>query len=152
MDGDDDPNEDQLASDEVLKVITFENQENGVSQISDDDDEENGEMDTETNGDSSTNDESPPEDLSICSFRKHSADVFTVDFGPSTLAASGGEDDRAFLWDLESGETILECVGHTDSITWVRQGRSQEAKRRGFLGCGLVMATVYFDVCSYLAT
>lgn len=32
------------------------------------------------------------------------------------LAATGGEEDKAYMWDTSSGEIILDCVGHKDSI------------------------------------
>ena len=34
------------------------------------------------------------------------------------LAATGGEDDKAFVWDTVSGDIILECTGHKDSVTF----------------------------------
>ncbi|XP_033342322.1 angio-associated migratory cell protein [Megalopta genalis] len=32
------------------------------------------------------------------------------------LAATGGEEDKAYIWDTSSGEIILDCTGHKDSI------------------------------------
>lgn len=32
------------------------------------------------------------------------------------LAATGGEDDMAYLWDTSSGEINLKCTGHKDSV------------------------------------
>ncbi|XP_034176087.1 angio-associated migratory cell protein [Osmia lignaria lignaria] len=32
------------------------------------------------------------------------------------LATTGGEEDKAYVWDTLSGEIILDCVGHKDSI------------------------------------
>lgn len=51
-------------------------------------------------------------------FEKHSASVFSVAIDPvsSSLAVTGGEDDKAFIWRVQNGETLLECQGHKDSI------------------------------------
>lgn len=32
------------------------------------------------------------------------------------LAATGGEEDKAYVWDTSTGEIILDCTGHKDSI------------------------------------
>lgn len=32
------------------------------------------------------------------------------------LAATGGEDDMAYVWDTSTGEIVLRCTGHIDSI------------------------------------
>lgn len=32
------------------------------------------------------------------------------------LATTGGEEDKAYIWDTSSGEIILDCTGHKDSI------------------------------------
>lgn len=32
------------------------------------------------------------------------------------LAATGDEEDKAYVWNTSSGEIILDCTGHTDSI------------------------------------
>lgn len=34
------------------------------------------------------------------------------------LAATGAEDDKAFVWNTVSGEILFECTGHTDSVTF----------------------------------
>lgn len=36
------------------------------------------------------------------------------------LAASGGEDDRAFVWEAGTGVVKLACSGHRDSVTMVK--------------------------------
>ena len=35
------------------------------------------------------------------------------------LAASGGGDDKAFLWVLQTGEQVGELGGHKDTVTHV---------------------------------
>lgn len=32
------------------------------------------------------------------------------------LAATGGEEDKAYVWDTSTGEIVLDCTGHKDSI------------------------------------
>lgn len=60
------------------------------------------------------------EDLSILSFTRHSNSVFSSDISKdNSLAATGGEDDIAFLWNTKDGEVVLECTGHKDSVTEV---------------------------------
>ena len=53
-------------------------------------------------------------------FTEHTASVFTVAGHPTEpLAASGGEDDLGYIWDITDGEVIAKLTGHTDSITSV---------------------------------
>ena len=51
-------------------------------------------------------------------FSKHSGSVFTVRSHPSnpSLAVTGGEDDKAFLWKTDTGDVIHEYKGHKDSV------------------------------------
>ncbi|XP_064653205.1 angio-associated migratory cell protein-like isoform X2 [Lineus longissimus] len=51
-------------------------------------------------------------------FTSHRGSVFCVHTDPETcsMAVTGGEDDRAFVWKLGSGEEVLECTGHKDSV------------------------------------
>ena len=45
--------------------------------------------------------------------------VFCCNFEPkqNKLVVSGGEDDKAFVWDSTDGRIVLECTGHRDSVT-----------------------------------
>ncbi|KFV54354.1 Angio-associated migratory cell protein, partial [Gavia stellata] len=47
------------------------------------------------------------------------ASVFCVSLDPktNTLAVTGGEDDKAFVWRVSDGELLFECSGHKDSVT-----------------------------------
>ena len=42
-----------------------------------------------------------------------SASVFSVSLDPvnQTLAVSGGEDDKAFVWKVADGKMVFECTG-----------------------------------------
>ncbi|KAJ6665596.1 hypothetical protein lerEdw1_003439 [Lerista edwardsae] len=59
------------------------------------------------------------QDDSEVTFSKHTASVFCVSLDPktNTLAVTGGEDDKAFVWRLSDGELLFECSGHKDSVT-----------------------------------
>lgn len=47
------------------------------------------------------------------------ASVFCVSLDPktNTLAVTGGEDDKAFVWRLSDGELLFECAGER---AWLR--------------------------------
>ncbi|KAG6373481.1 ribosome biogenesis protein Sqt1 [Boletus reticuloceps] len=57
-------------------------------------------------------------DISVQHFRNHDGSVFTVSCHPTEpLAASGGEDDLGYVWDMTDGEVIVKLTGHTDSVS-----------------------------------
>ncbi|XP_061523487.1 angio-associated migratory cell protein isoform X2 [Phycodurus eques] len=58
-------------------------------------------------------------DDSELTFSKHTGSVFCVSLDPATnsLAVTGGEDDRAYVWRVSDGHVVLECTGHKDSVT-----------------------------------
>lgn len=31
---------------------------------------------------------------------------------------TGGQDDKAYVWDAKTGEVVLECTDHKDSVTF----------------------------------
>lgn len=85
------------------------------------DDEEIHNLDEELNNEENMEDEDLPEDKSIRTFSKHEQSVFCVNFNSTnTLAACGGQDDMAYIWDIASGDLVLECTGHKDSVTQVK--------------------------------
>jgi ribosome assembly protein SQT1 len=56
----------------------------------------------------------------VQSFLNHGSSVFCVAGHPTEgLAASGGEDDLGYVWDITDGEVIVKLTGHTDSVTSV---------------------------------
>ncbi|KAM9821234.1 angio-associated migratory cell protein [Neosynchiropus ocellatus] len=59
------------------------------------------------------------QDDSELTFSKHTGSVFCVSLDPATnsLAVTGGEDDKAYVWRVSDGEVLLECTGHKDSVT-----------------------------------
>ena len=67
----------------------------------------------------------PYEDDSIHAFGAHTAEVYSVAWSPVTkdLVATGGADDRAFLWRvgeeafMENEGEVKELKGHTDTVS-----------------------------------
>ncbi|XP_057194342.1 angio-associated migratory cell protein isoform X3 [Triplophysa rosa] len=59
------------------------------------------------------------QDESELTFSKHTGSVFCVALDPvsNTLAVTGGEDDRAYVWTVCDGDVLFECTGHKDSVT-----------------------------------
>jgi len=58
------------------------------------------------------------EDNSLQHFPNHNSSVFAVSCHPiEPLAASGGEDDLGYIWDITDGEVIVKLTGHSDSVT-----------------------------------
>lgn len=58
------------------------------------------------------------EDTSEQAFPNHEKSVFAVSAHPTEpLAASGGEDDLGYIWDITDGTVIVKLTGHTDSVT-----------------------------------
>lgn len=63
----------------------------------------------------------PLRDDAKCVFSNHKGSVFSCDIEPKEgkLIVTGGEDDKAYVWESPSGEVILQCNGHKDSVTCV---------------------------------
>ncbi|KAH7907704.1 ribosome biogenesis protein Sqt1 [Hygrophoropsis aurantiaca] len=61
-------------------------------------------------------DYSPPSNA-LQAFTAHTGSVFCIAAHPSApLAASGGEDDLGYIWDITDGEVLVKLTGHTDSV------------------------------------
>ncbi|KOX79874.1 Angio-associated migratory cell protein [Melipona quadrifasciata] len=79
-------------------------------------------IDAYNTGDVEENDvmeEDPSEDGdAICVFSGHKrGSVFCGSLSQNgKLAATGGEEDKAYIWDTSSGEIILDCIGHKDKF------------------------------------
>ena len=91
------------------KIVTFyfylglheELEDLDFNDIAENDDEENGYI---------------PDDSKMV-FMQHEGSIFSVNLTVgSDLAVSGGEDDKGFVWNTSSGETLFECTGHKDSV------------------------------------
>lgn len=61
--------------------------------------------------------EEDEEDHAATVFIKHTGSVFCGSLSKDgKLAATGGEDDKAYIWNTATGEVIHECTGHQDSV------------------------------------
>jgi ribosome assembly protein SQT1 len=60
----------------------------------------------------------------VCGF-EHGAPVFAI-AAFSNLVASGGGDDKAYVWDSTSGQLLKELPGHADSVVSI--GFSHDGK------------------------
>ncbi|KAG7451173.1 WD40 repeat-like protein [Guyanagaster necrorhizus] len=106
-----------ITSDDVLAEVP----DDGDHPMDEDDDGEDDDIVGELPGSSSSG-----EDNSVQAFPNHQASVFAVSMHPTeALAASGGEDDFGYIWDITDGEVIVKLTGHSDSVTstaWSRDG------------------------------
>ncbi|XP_019959489.1 angio-associated migratory cell protein [Paralichthys olivaceus] len=111
---------------EIIEVIELNEMEPGpddlAENLEDVDFEEPGEADFDDNEGWETEDEMEAEaeqDDSELTFSKHTGSVFCVSLDPATnsLAVTGGEDDKAYVWRVSNGEVLFECKGHEDSVT-----------------------------------
>ncbi|KNC72384.1 hypothetical protein SARC_15058, partial [Sphaeroforma arctica JP610] len=82
----------------------------------DDDEDEDGDEDMAMDD---AADETPVVDSSVSHFGVHEDAVYCVAVSPvdSNISASGGGDDKAYLWRTENGTVLHELIGHTDSVT-----------------------------------
>ncbi|XP_013110464.2 angio-associated migratory cell protein [Stomoxys calcitrans] len=75
-------------------------------------------------GDYDSDDEarkSPVQDDAIYTFQQHSAPVFACAFHPQNyLCATGGEDDKVFVWNRNNGEVVHEISEHKDTVIEVQ--------------------------------
>ncbi|XP_053687683.1 angio-associated migratory cell protein isoform X2 [Sabethes cyaneus] len=59
----------------------------------------------------------PERDDALLTFEKHTAPVFCGSLHPTEdLAVTGGEDDKAYVWNTTSGAVKFEVPGHSDSV------------------------------------
>lgn len=63
-------------------------------------------------------DTAPERDDSCGGFFRHQGSVFSIALSPAddNIACSGGEDDTAWLWKVDSGEDLFQLSGHSDSV------------------------------------
>uniref|UniRef100_A0A131Z6G5 Ribosome assembly protein SQT1 n=1 Tax=Rhipicephalus appendiculatus TaxID=34631 RepID=A0A131Z6G5_RHIAP len=59
-----------------------------------------------------------PLDNAEVSFTAHQGSAFVCAVsGDGRHIVTGGEDDRGCVWQLDTGQLVFECGGHTDSVT-----------------------------------
>jgi ribosome assembly protein SQT1 len=96
-----------ISADDILAEVG----DDGDHPMDEDDDEDGDALGELGAGPSAT-------DNSVQHFGEHRGSVFAVSGHPTEpLAASGGEDDLGYIWDITDGEVIVKLTGHTDSVT-----------------------------------
>lgn len=82
------------------------------------DDEDEFEPSAERGEDGETSGDVVYEDNSTQHFPQHGKSVFAISMHPTQpIAASGGEDDLGYLWNVGNGEPMVKLTGHMDSVT-----------------------------------
>uniref|UniRef100_A0A8C3B827 Angio-associated migratory cell protein n=1 Tax=Cairina moschata TaxID=8855 RepID=A0A8C3B827_CAIMO len=127
------PGPDDLAAE--MEDVDFEDEEpDGPAWETEDDNDEEEEDGGGTDG-------MEAQDDSEVTFALHSASVFCVSLDPktNTLAVTGGEDDKAFVWRLSDGELLFECTGEElgtgHPLLGAGQADSRVPSRPGLSGC-----------------
>lgn len=72
------------------------------------------------------------------------ASVFCVSLDPktNTLAVTGGEDDKAFVWRLSDGELLFECAGEGAQVRLCPFGGLRGLVSVVCASSGLLLATI----------
>ncbi|KAJ8331878.1 60S ribosomal subunit assembly or modification protein [Batrachochytrium dendrobatidis] len=102
-----------LEGDEIDQVIDIEQDNEPMSE--DDDALDTAEVDQDTVNASNS---MTFTDDSIQGFFEHREPVYAVALHPidQTIAASGGGDDRSYLWRMDTGEKVYNLATHSDSV------------------------------------
>ncbi|XP_055906939.1 angio-associated migratory cell protein isoform X1 [Eupeodes corollae] len=112
IEDDEDVEEDYLIGDnEEFEEVTIEDLEAmvGGSHDHSDDDEDNNDAEPEPR--------TPVQDDAILTLRGHAGSAFTCSMHPTKdWAVTGGEDDKAIVWNTQTGEKIHTVEGHKDSV------------------------------------
>jgi ribosome assembly protein SQT1 len=101
----------ELPLDDAIEI--FEQEANGMDVDASDDEDDDSDL------------EDVP-DASIAHFASHSSikrqPIYCLAAHPRTsaIAASGGQDDMAYIWDTATGQEIVKLTGHTDSVVAVQ--------------------------------
>lgn len=68
--------------------------------------------------------EEPVEDQAKVTFKGHTGPIYSSALSKDNkVAITGGQDDMAYVWSVETGELLYECTGHKDSVTAVEFNR-----------------------------
>ncbi|KAE8231978.1 hypothetical protein CF326_g2998 [Tilletia indica] len=131
-----DSDENRITADDIAEEVTADNMDtntnNNSNSNSDGQHQDTDAMDEDEDDDDDEDDGfNPIQDTSLASFPAHApSSVFTLSLHPSfpnpPWALSGGEDDRAHIWDTLTGQTIALLEGHTDSV--INVGWSADGK------------------------
>ena len=100
----------------IQNVIDIDDVEEVVDDVEEDPNEKDEVMDDNQSDDKSDSDLVESFDaMDAISGFEHGAPVFATS-AFSNIVASGGGDDRAYIWDANSGQLIKEFAGHGDSV------------------------------------
>lgn len=121
----DDAQENQIelhGDEEIVEVIDLNDTEPGPDDLADELDDVDFEEDpgnADEEGWETEDEMEADQDDSDLTFSSHKGSVFCVSLDPvsNTMAVTGGEDDKAYVWSVNDGEVLLECTGHRDSVT-----------------------------------
>lgn len=121
----DNPQENQIelhGDEEIVEVIDLNDTEPGPDDLADELEDVEFEEDpgnAEDEGWETEDEMEADQDDSELTFSSHKGSVFCVSLDPVTnsLAVTGGEDDKAFVWSVTDGDVLFECSGHKDSVT-----------------------------------
>lgn len=121
----DDAQENQIelhGDEEIVEVIDLNDTEPGPDDLADELDDVDFEEDpgnADEEGWETEDEMEADQDDSDLTFSSHKGSVFCVSLDPvsNTLAVTGGEDDKAYVWSVNDGEVLFECTGHKDSVT-----------------------------------
>ncbi|XP_071792333.1 angio-associated migratory cell protein-like [Asterias amurensis] len=120
-DGDSDSCFEEADEQDMAEVVDLNEMEGGEYIIDDLGEEMGSEADNEEEEEDLGMDEPTIEDDADFCYEKHTGSVFCCDLEPTkaSLAVTGSEDDKAYVWKVGDGEPVLECSGHKDSVTCV---------------------------------
>ncbi|GAB1867227.1 Angio-associated migratory cell protein [Camponotus japonicus] len=100
--------EEMISEEEVDEIIDLDTRYDSADSMSVNEDDSDNQME-----------DSSQKDDAVYVFRGHSLthSVFCCSLSKnSELAATGSEEDKAYVWNTITGEIILECTGHKDSV------------------------------------
>ncbi|MBW0538721.1 hypothetical protein O181_078436 [Austropuccinia psidii MF-1] len=107
------PEGEGINEEDVLEVIELNKDDNMTMLEEDDVEEDHDAMITEED------DNQGGLDDSIIRFSRHSQPVFCIATHPCStkICASGGADDLGYIWDISTGQELLQLSGHSDSLS-----------------------------------
>ncbi|KAJ1729722.1 60S ribosomal subunit assembly or modification protein, partial [Coemansia biformis] len=113
--------EEQYVDESEIAGVVADGEGFAADMMDDDDDDDEGQGGEREEGDG----EVLLEDDSIQGFFAHKEPVFAVDLHPQIpeLAVSGGGDDKAYVWRVDTGEQVAELEKHNDSVSSVQFSR-----------------------------
>jgi len=108
-----------LNEEEIQEVVNVEDTQSEVDENEIPIDGVEAEEDLEGNGeDEMAMDEDEGPNDSVAGFYGHTDAIYCVAINPvnEDMVATGGGDDKAYIWSATNGDRIHELLGHTDSV------------------------------------